>query len=212
MPYFPLSTRIYPNRRSSPSRLSKYLLSSASKVTPELVQELGSLLSIRFEGICIKHCTGSSSVKIHDKFKRVLRTDTTANDVSFIKNYRKVEYRNGSITRELPPLKKSIYSIIDLREIPLGCNSRYLEFLSSLDDYSDGLRALKTDPTQNRSWHSGSRLQFLRLDRTKFVTRHSTTRIQHSWPAPRRSEETSSACFKRKSLPLSQTAAHPWAD
>lgn len=113
------------------------------KITPQLAQELGSRLSTRIEGTCIKHCMGSASVKIYDKFKRVLRIETTTNDVSFFKHHRKVEHRDGSITRELAPLKKSIYSIIDLREILLGCNSRYLEFLSSLDDYSDGHRALQ---------------------------------------------------------------------
>lgn len=113
------------------------------KITPQLTQELGSRLSTRIEGTCIKHCMGSASVTIYDKFKRVLRIETTTNDVSFFKHYRKVEHRDGSITRELAPLKKSIYSIIDLREILFGCNSRYLEFLSSLDDYSDGHRALQ---------------------------------------------------------------------
>lgn len=113
------------------------------KITPQLAQEIGSRLSTRIEGTCIKHCMGSASVKIYDKFKRVLRIETTTNDVSFFKHHRKVEHLDGSVTRELAPLKKSIYSIIDLREILLGCNSRYLEFLSSLDDYSDGRRALQ---------------------------------------------------------------------
>ena len=113
------------------------------KITPQLAQELGSRLSTRIEGTCIKHCMGGASVKIYDKFKRVLRIETTTNDVSFFKHHRKVEHLDGSITRELAPLKKSIYSIIDLREILLGCNSRHLEFLSSLDDYSDGHRALQ---------------------------------------------------------------------
>ncbi len=113
------------------------------KITPQLAQELGSRLSTRIEGTCIKHRMGSASVKIYDKFKRVLRIETTTNDVSFFKHHRKVEHRDGSVTRELAPLKKSIYSIIDLREILLGCNSRYLDFLSSLDDYSNGRRALR---------------------------------------------------------------------
>ncbi|MBK7236346.1 MAG: hypothetical protein IPI02_12230 [Sterolibacteriaceae bacterium] len=43
-----------------------------------------------------------------------------------------MEHRTGRTTREVAPLKKSIYSLIDLREILLGCNHRYLEFLSSL--------------------------------------------------------------------------------
>jgi hypothetical protein len=42
----------------------------------------------------------------------------------------------------ITPLKKSIYSLIDLRQILLGCNQRYLEFLSSLDDHSPGQRLL----------------------------------------------------------------------
>lgn len=113
------------------------------KITPLLAQELGSRLSTRIEGTCIKHHMGSASVKVYDKFKRVLRIETTTNNVSFFKHHRKVEHRNGSATRELAPLKKSIYSIIDLREILLGCNSRYIEFLSSLNDYSNGRRALQ---------------------------------------------------------------------
>lgn len=39
-------------------------------------------------------------------------------------------------------MRKSIYSLIDLREILMGCNQRYLSFLSSLDDHSSGNRLL----------------------------------------------------------------------
>ena len=39
-------------------------------------------------------------------------------------------------------MKKTIYSLIDLREILLGCNHRYLAHLSALDDFSAGVRAL----------------------------------------------------------------------
>ena len=46
------------------------------------------------------------------------------------------------VTRELAAVKKSIYSLIDLREILLGCNRRYLEYLSALDDFSAGSRSL----------------------------------------------------------------------
>jgi hypothetical protein len=77
--------------------------------------------------------------------------------VSFFKHHRKVagvsmrlahanetrgEHRNSPPTRELAPVKKSIYSLIDLREILFGCNRRYLEYLSALDDFSAGVRAL----------------------------------------------------------------------
>ena len=53
-----------------------------------------------------------------------------------------MEHRQGPPTRELAPVKKSIYSLIDLRDILLGCNRRYLAHLSALDDFSAGVRAL----------------------------------------------------------------------
>jgi len=113
------------------------------RITPQLAAEIGSRLSTRIEGTCIKHRLGSCSVKLYDKFARILRIETTTNDVSFFKHHRKVEHRVGHPTREVAPLKKSIYSLIDLREILLGCNHRYLEFLSSLDDHSSGQRLLE---------------------------------------------------------------------
>lgn len=112
------------------------------KITPQLAQEVGSRFATRIEGTCIKHRLGKAQVKMYDKFGLVLRIETTVNDVSFFKHHRKVEHREGRSTRELAPLKKSIYSLIDLREILLGCNRRYLEFLSALEDHSAGLRAL----------------------------------------------------------------------
>lgn len=112
------------------------------KLSPSLAQEVESRLSTRIEGTCIKHRMGKNSVKMYDKFGRVLRIETTTNDVSFFKHHRKVEHRDGHATRELAAVKKSIYSLIDLREILLGCNRRYLEFLSALDDFSAGSRTL----------------------------------------------------------------------
>jgi hypothetical protein len=112
------------------------------KITPQLAQEVGSRFSTRIEGTCIKHRLGEAQVKMYDKFKRVLRIETTVNDVSFFKHHPKVEHRDGPSSRQLAPLKKTIYSLIDLREILLGCNRRYLQYLSALDDSSAGARAL----------------------------------------------------------------------
>jgi hypothetical protein len=91
---------------------------------------------------------GYASVKIYDKFGRVLRIEIPGNDVSFFKHYRKVEHRNETESHEVAFLKKSIYSLIDPREILPGCNRRYLEFISSQDDHTDGQIALKnlTEP------------------------------------------------------------------
>jgi hypothetical protein len=44
---------------------------------------------------------------------------------------------------------------MDLREILLGCNRRYLEYLSSLDDFSAGIRALgKSGSQETRPWRA----------------------------------------------------------
>jgi hypothetical protein len=37
-----------------------------------------------------------------------------------------VEHRQGPATRALAPVRKTIYSLKDLREILLSCNRRYL--------------------------------------------------------------------------------------
>lgn len=112
------------------------------KITPQLAQELGSRFATRIEGTCIKHRFAKTGVKMYDKFGRVLRLETTTNDVSFFKHHRKVEHRDGHTTREMAGLKKTIYSLIDLREILAGCNRRYLEFLSAIEDTASGQREL----------------------------------------------------------------------
>lgn len=133
------------------------------KITPVVTQEIGSRLSTRIEGRCIKHSMGAASVKVYDKLSRVLRIETTVNDVSFFKHHRKVEHKDGHSTRELAALKKSIYSLIDLRDILLGCNQRYLAFLSSLDDTSAGqrdLQRLSQPRVQANTEHSVKGLNF----------------------------------------------------
>lgn len=111
------------------------------KITPQLAKEIGSRFQTRIQGTCIKHRLGQAQVKMYDKLGRVLRIETIVNDVSFFKHHRRVEHRQGRSTRELAPLKKSVYSLIDLREILLGRNRRYLEFLSAIEDHSAGVRA-----------------------------------------------------------------------
>jgi hypothetical protein len=112
------------------------------KIPPHLVAQVGSQISTRVEGTCIKHHFGKSSVKMYDKFARVLRLETTTNNVSAFKHHRRVEHRRRPATRRIAPVRKSIYSLRDLRDILHGCNQRYLAHLSALDDFSAGVRAL----------------------------------------------------------------------
>jgi hypothetical protein len=97
------------------------------KITPQLAQEIGSQFATRIEGTCIKHRYGSATI---------------CNDVSAFKHHRKVEHRKGPASRALAPVKKTFYSLNDLRHILFGCNRRYLAFLSALDDFSSGLKTL----------------------------------------------------------------------
>jgi hypothetical protein len=112
------------------------------KIDPKLAQEIGSQFSTRIEGTCIKHRFGKSSIKMYDKLGTILRIETTANDVSSFKHYRKVEHRNGPSSMGFAPMKKSIYSLSDLAGILFACNRRYLAHLSALDDFFAGVKLL----------------------------------------------------------------------
>lgn len=114
------------------------------KLHPLYDGELGTDFHTRIEGTRIKHHMGSkASIKMYDKLGRVLRIETTANDVSFFKHRRRVEHRDGTATTKVAPVKKTIYSLPALVEILAAANRRYLEFLATLDDPTDGMRRLE---------------------------------------------------------------------
>jgi hypothetical protein len=104
--------------------------------------ELGNDFSTRIEGTRIKHSMGPASIKMYDKCGLVLRIETTVNDVSFFKHHRKVEHRDGTTDYKLAPLKKSMYSLGDLRGLLLAANRRYLDFISQIEDPTAGTRIL----------------------------------------------------------------------
>jgi len=105
--------------------------------------EVGNRFETRIEGTCIKHQMGPVSIKMYDKFGLILRIETTTNQVSFFKHYRRVVHRDGTGTFKLAPLKKTIYSLPVLVELMAASNRRYLEFLSTLDDPTPALRDLE---------------------------------------------------------------------
>jgi len=112
------------------------------KLNGNYKDELGNDFSTRIEGTRIRHHMGRASIKMYDKFGILLRIESTANDVSFFKHHRKVEQRDGNTVYKLAPLKKSIYSLGDLKQLLLGANRRYLDFISAIDDPSDGNKLL----------------------------------------------------------------------
>jgi len=97
-------------------------------------EEIGNDFQTRIQGTRVKHHMGPCSIKMYDKASIVLRIETTTNDPSWFNHYRTVAHRDGTTSHELAPLKKSIYSLHDLRQLAVAANRRYLAFLSSLDD------------------------------------------------------------------------------
>ena len=104
------------------------------KLHPNYQDEMGNRFNIRIEGARIKHTMGPVSLKLYDKSGLILRIETTVNDVSFFKHYRKVEHRNGTCETKWAPMRKTIYSLPPLAELLSAANRRYLEFLSTIED------------------------------------------------------------------------------
>ena len=99
---------------------------------------------------------GPVSIKMYDKFGLILRIETTVNDVSFFKHYRKVEHRNGTESMQLAPMKKGIYSLTALQEMLSASNQRYLQFISDIADINVGIQKVskiaKTVVENNRPY------------------------------------------------------------
>jgi hypothetical protein len=134
--------------------------------------ELGNDFSTRIQGTRIRHSMGSASIKLYDKFALIARVECTANDVSFFKHHRYVEQRNGERVFKLARLRKSIYSLKDLRQVMRAANNRYLAFMACLDNPDAGQKAIaKMAAPAKRKGHSfrGFNL-FLNPDYRLFLT------------------------------------------
>jgi hypothetical protein len=105
--------------------------------------QLGNRFDTRIEGTRIRHTMGAASIKMYDKHGFILRIETTVNDVSFFKHYRRVEHRDGTTETKWTSMKKSIYSLPALRELLGAANRRYLEFISAIDTPTAGIDALR---------------------------------------------------------------------
>jgi len=111
-------------------------------LSPLFEGEGGSRYNVLIEGTRLRHSLGNTSIKMYDKFRHVLRIETTTHDVSFFKHYRKVVHRDGRAEMKHAPIQKTIHSLGAVREVLAAANRRYLEFLSVLEDDSSGRRDL----------------------------------------------------------------------
>ena len=113
------------------------------KLDPRYEGEVGNSYHVRIEGSRIKHTMGSVSIKMYDKFSKILRIETTTNDISFFKHFREVVHRDGSKSHEMASLKKNIYSLTFLTDNLKSANRRYLEFISAFDNKEVGRKRLE---------------------------------------------------------------------
>ena len=57
---------------------------------------------------------------MYDKFGFILRIETTSNDITFLKHFRDIAKRDGSIETKYASMKKSIYSMETIDRIIIG--------------------------------------------------------------------------------------------
>lgn len=113
------------------------------KLTSRFSEEAGNDLKKRIEGRRIRHSFGWASLKIYDKFGRVLRIEMTCNKVNSLRNHRRVEHRDGSWSYKLAAIPKSIYSLPDLTVLMKSACSRYIEFIAAIDDPTNAIKAVE---------------------------------------------------------------------
>ncbi len=122
-----------------PDNIATFL---GKRITYNCKQEIGTNYNQRILGTRIKHHMGDVSIKMYDKFGCVLRIESTCNDIGSFRVMREVYHNDGTISERKAPLRKTIYSLYQLFTIMKSANYRYLEFISSFDDHSDGQRKL----------------------------------------------------------------------
>lgn len=141
------------------------------KLDGRFKDEIGNQFQTRIQGTCIHHHMGPASIKLYDKFGLILRIETTVNDLTFFRNHRTVEHRDGTSEVKTAPMRKHIYSLPALRELLLSANYRYLDFLSDLADPSAGVREvdnLARSIQKNGRSYRGFNL-FSRVDRDAMI-------------------------------------------
>jgi hypothetical protein len=132
----------------TPENIATFL---GKRLTVKFEGEMGNRYNERVLGTRIKHQMGELSVKVYDKFGKILRIEVTSYDVSKLNAFRDVFKRNGEIVAKSAPVKKNIYSLFVLIPIFKNIILRYLEFISSFDDPSDGIKKLDNITSDKKS-------------------------------------------------------------
>jgi hypothetical protein len=108
------------------------------KLAGNYEQEVGSKYNKQIHGTRIKRFMGANSIKMYDKGKTILRIETTVNDIKEFRVFHEVNTRSGDTVKRYANMKKNIYSFYQLGKLCLLSNSRYLDYIASFTDNSDG--------------------------------------------------------------------------
>lgn len=95
-----------------------------------------------YNGYRIKHQCSFLSIKMYNKSGNVLRIELTINKLNELKVHREVRHKDGSISKEQAAMKKSIYSLEHIIRFGKADTSRYLDFLSKMEDNSRAISEL----------------------------------------------------------------------
>lgn len=86
----------------------------------------------RSEGVRIKHRVGKNSLKLYDKFGRVLRTEFTMNNAQDFKAFRRRE-NDPRGKRKWRPLRHGVADLHRRSQVSQAANERYLDALAATD-------------------------------------------------------------------------------
>lgn len=124
-----------------PENIATFL--GKKQLSPLFKGEVITSLQRRTLGTRIKYEMGPVSIKMYDKFGKILRIETTTIDVSFFQVYRTVASRNGEKKDKWTKLKKNIYSLAPLANILAATNRRYVDFLGQVRTHEMGTKSLE---------------------------------------------------------------------
>ena len=102
------------------------------KIPHAFAGEVVTDLKQRPEGVRVKHRVKSNSIKLYDKQGKILRPETTINDPSDFKVYRRKESDKNGLLAWLP-LRKGIADLHRRAQVSQASNNRYLEALASAE-------------------------------------------------------------------------------
>jgi hypothetical protein len=102
--------------------------------------ELASHFGGRAEALRLRHRLGPAALKLYSKQHRILRLECTTNDVSFFRHHREVEHKDGRHEYKVAAMKKNLSSLAALREVMRSSLQRYLDWLGTLLEHSEGQR------------------------------------------------------------------------